>query len=158
SGKDQTQRAPLKLMPPKDIIPAHDITAQALYYGKPGWLMNKIVVGGERKHDDSDANRDRTSAIRQMLSQGFIDKLTVIDGETKSIHQQGPISYSETSTRDSIFDEDANRCLLLRTDDSAKLTRQVLQAQGRNYEPGPTASSAEIDAIRARHWGFQDAL
>lgn len=132
SGKDEVQRRPAELMPPEDVKDLMSITPNALYYNEPEWLKHKILLGGERSHQDDDAQRDRTAAIRQMLSHGYITKSTV--GERlrgREIRQNGPISYSETTTMDSVFKEDANRCLQVDTNTSAKLTKLVLEAQGR---------------------------
>jgi hypothetical protein len=72
-----------------------------------------------------------------MLSHGHITKATVGEGlKGEEIRQDGPISYSETTTKDSIFAEDANRCFQLNTDASAEQTAQVLDAVAEEYLPG----------------------
>jgi hypothetical protein len=158
SGKDEIQRRPADLMPPEDVVDAMSITPQALYYGEPDWLKHKIVLGGERSHQEDDAQRDRTAAIRQMLSHGYITKQTVVDGKKRSIRQDGPISYSETTTKDNVFREDANRCLQIDTNPSAKLTERVLKAQGERYRPGPDSPNDDRDAAIKRHYEFQASL
>jgi hypothetical protein len=159
SGKDEVQRRPADLMSPEDVIDAMDITPQALYYQEPGWLKNKIVLGGERSHQDDPFQRDRTKAIRHMLSHGYITKRTVEQGlKGKDIRQDGPISYSETTTRDSIFDEDANRCLQVETDASPELTREVKRARGLAYKPGQDSAGADAQKVILRHWSFQADL
>ena len=42
---------------------------------------------------------------------------------TKVIEQEGPIAFVETTTLNTIFDEDANRCLLLSIDEREEQTR-----------------------------------
>jgi hypothetical protein len=160
SGKDEIQRRPADLMPPEEIVDGMSITPNALYYNEEGWLRHKIVLGGERSHqkEDDPVQRDRTAAIRQMLSHGYITKTTVIQMQTVEIRQPGPISYSETTTKASIFQEDANRCLQIETDDSKKLTRKVVQALGGRYEPGPEKSLEDIQKIKEEHREFQKAL
>jgi hypothetical protein len=159
SGKDEVQRRPADLMPPEDVKDLMSITPQALYYNEPGWLQQKILLGGERSHQDDEAQRDRTAAVRQMLSHGYITKSTVGEGlKGREIRQDGPISYSETTTQDSIFREDANRCLQVNTNPSTKLTRQVLRAQGQRYQPGQDAADKEAATAKQRHHEFQRAL
>jgi hypothetical protein len=159
SGKDEVQRRPADLMPPGDIVDAMHLTPQALYYGEPGWLMNKILLGGERRHDDGPEARDKTAAVRQMLGHGYISKETVVDGKTIHIRQDGPVSYSETTTKDSIFREDANRCLQLETNAGTMLTRRVLEASAAEYLPGVNpAAGSDAKAAARRHHEFQRAL
>jgi hypothetical protein len=157
SGKDEIQRRPANLMPPEDVIDAMSITPQSLFYGEPGWLAHKIVLGGERKHEDDDAQRDRTAAIRQMLGHGYITKQTV-KCQGQHIRQDGPICYTETTTKDSIFREDANRCLQISTDASKQQTRKVLVAQAVRYRPGPDSAGLKVDEVKQRHNEFQQAL
>jgi hypothetical protein len=159
SGKDEVQRQPTKLMPPEDVIEATSLTPQSLYYGPEGWLKHKIIQGPERAHQDDEVQRDRTAAIRQLLSQGAITKVTVGPGlEGKTIRQEGPVCYMETTTQDSIFAEDANRCLQVNTDASTALTRKVLLAQAQVYAPGKDQSATAQQEVRERHWVFQRSL
>jgi hypothetical protein len=158
SGKDEVQRRPADLMPPDEVVDAMSITPQSLYYGEAGWLAHKVVLGGERSHQEDDAQRDRTAAIRQMLSHGFITKLTVVQTETVHIRQQGPISYSETTTKDSIFKEDGNRCIQINTNAGSKLTGMVLQARAAKYLPGPNSPDDVAGGAKRRHHEFQRAL
>ncbi|HEY7428851.1 MAG TPA: hypothetical protein VH682_31765 [Gemmataceae bacterium] len=159
SGKDEIQRRPADLMPPEDVKDFMSITPQALYYGEPGWLEHKIILGGERKHEDSEEQRDKTAAIRQMLSHGYITKSTVVDGlKGREIRQDGPVSYSETTTKDSIFQEDANRCLQINTSADVELTRRILKAQSANYMPGQDSAQERKEIIRREHHIFQQRL
>jgi hypothetical protein len=134
SGKDWLQKRPSLLLPPKLIKDCTYMTPKALYYmGRYEW-QNKVVLGGERRHDTSPEARDQTAAIRQLLSNGYATIATVLPGlQTRHMRIEGPISYSETTTQDSIFAEDANRVLLLRTDDSEEQTRQVMVAIAREH-------------------------
>ncbi|MFO0845861.1 MAG: hypothetical protein U0797_26345 [Gemmataceae bacterium] len=152
SGKDELARRPADLVPPEDVVDAMRITPQALYHGEPGWLEHKLVLGGERSHQEDDAQRDRTAAIRQMLSHGYITKAIVVEGRTRHIRQGGPICYSETTTKASVFDEDLNRCVQLYVDDSEEQTRRVLQAVAARHQPG---EKPDRQAIKEKHWGFQ---
>jgi hypothetical protein len=156
SGKDQVQRKPAELMPPEDVVEFMSASPQALYYGTPGSFKNKVLLGGERSHQDDDAQRDKTAAIRQMISKGSINKHTVKDGEGKEIHQEGPVSYSETTTLDSIFTEDANRCLQIYTDDSEEQTLRVRDAIAERCMVRPSEDS--LREVRKRHHEFQKAL
>jgi hypothetical protein len=158
SGKDEIQRRPADLMPPDDVLDLMSVTPQALYYGEPGWLSHKVLLGGERSHQDDDVQRDRTAAIRQMLSHGYITKQTVVEGKGRFVRQDGPVSYSETTTKDSVFREDANRCLQVNTDAGSKLTGHILAARAKAYLPGPDSTHDDRAKVRARHHEFQQSL
>jgi hypothetical protein len=145
-------------MPEEDVLDFMSITPQALYYGEPGWLSHKILLGGERSHEDTPEQRDRTAATRQMLGHGYITKSTVESLETKPIRQDGPISYSETTTKDSIFAEDVNRCLQINADESEEQTGEVLDATAADWVPGPDNSDAEREKMVERHQDFQRRL
>lgn len=155
SGKDELERRPADLMPTDDVIDAMRLTPQALYHGEPGWLKNKLVLGGERSHVEDEAQRDRTAAIRQMLSHGYITKALVVEGKTRHIRQDGPICYSETTTKATVFDEDLNRCVQLWVDASEEQTRRVLEAVAARYKPG---DKPDVVAIKKKHHAFQQWL
>jgi hypothetical protein len=162
SGKDKIQRTPALLMPEEDVIEFNSLTANALYYNAPGWLKNKILLGGERSHRDDDAQKDKTAAVRQMLSQGYITKITVNENrETEIIRQDGPVSYSETTTQDSIFREDANRCFQINTDPGEALTRKVMLSVAGEYlddENSLEAEKNDRESIIGHHQEFQQSL
>ena len=68
-----------------------------------------------------------------MIEAGRLTKAVPLkDGDrivTRIITQEGPIAFVETTTLTEIFSEDANRCLLLRTDESDAQTRRVLEGE-----------------------------
>jgi hypothetical protein len=158
SGKDEIQRRPADLTPPTDVLDFMSLTPQALYYNDEGWLRHKIILGGERKHDTSPEQRDRTAAIRQLLSHGFISKATVEHLHTQAIRQDGPVSYSETTSLDSIFEEDANRCLQIDVVTERGQVRRVLHGKAQAYDPDALDSEQQRRAAIARHHEFQESL
>ena len=157
SGKDEIQRKPAKLMPPEEVIEVTSLTANALYYNEQGWLEHKVLLGGERSHREDPEQRDKTAALRQMLSQKYIVKVTVDDLKTKRIQQNGPVVYTETTTMDSIFKEDSNRCFQVNTDDSPELTRAVKQSVAGRFEDADTGAGG-LEKIIEWHQGLQRAL
>jgi hypothetical protein len=132
SGKSYIVERVASLLPPEAVIHATQMTPQALFHMPPGSLSHRWVVAGERSRVEDDDCAEATRALREMLSAGKLVKLMPVkagnDIVTKSIEQDGPIAFSETTTLANIFDEDANRCLLLATDESAEQTRRVVEA------------------------------
>ncbi len=66
----------------------------------------------------------------------------------------GPIAFIESTTHTKIFDEDANRCLLLGTDESREQTERIVMAQAR----AATGASGNVDVVIARHFALQRML
>jgi hypothetical protein len=120
------------LFPPEVVLNATSLTTNALYYFPPDTLRHRFVVAGERSRVDDDEHAEATRALREMIEGGRLSKgVPVKEGDrmvTRVIEQEGPIAYVETTTRSAIFDEDANRCLLLSTDESVEQTRRIIKA------------------------------
>ena len=84
--------------------------------------------------------------LREMIESGRLSRgVPVREGGrvvTRVIERDGPIAYSESTTAASVDEEDANRCLILTTDEGQGQTRRILRAPRRRPrgEPGPTSS------------------
>ncbi|MFX0198517.1 MAG: hypothetical protein ACFFCW_20550 [Candidatus Hodarchaeota archaeon] len=136
SGKSFIIETIAKLMPPEEVVQAHDFTDQVFYYMDEGSLQHKIVISGERQHEhrnkDGEA-QDNTKAFREMVGSGYLRKAVTIKvrGQltSKIIEQPGPIAYVESTTATAIHDEDATRLLPLVTDESAEQTQMVMEMQ-----------------------------
>ncbi len=160
SGKSYPIRKVSDLFPPESVIHATQISPQALFYMKPGSLVHKFVVAGERSRRQDDEAAEATRALREMLSEGRLDKHVPmkIDGriETKRVHQDGPIGYVESTTSTKIFEEDANRCILLQTDERPEQTRRVFAAVAAEFSGG--RASIESQRLIQLHWAAQRIL
>lgn len=152
SGKSYAIEQTARLFPAEAVIHATAMTPQALFYMPPGSLEHKFIVAGERSRVETDDTAEATRALREMLSAGKLSKLIPlkIDGrmETKRIEQEGPIAYVESTTLTKIFDEDANRCLLLHTDERPQQTRRIVQKLADGY----TGASRRGDVERIIEW------
>lgn len=158
SGKSYITRKVGETIPPESLFVATDITANALYYVEPGRLVHRVVLAGEKSRVQDDQAAEATRALREMISEGRLSKAVPvkIDGALKTIRieQPGPIVHCESTTLADLFDEDANRCVLLATDESAAQTRLVLnlnaaRAMGLTTDPAP---------ILAKHHAAQRML
>ncbi len=158
SGKSHTLETTGQCFPLESKLLCTDITPQSLYYLELGRLMHTFVIAGERPRVQSDEQSLATKALREMLSSGELHKLVTISvagrPETVLIDQPGPIAYADTTTLTRLNDEDANRCLLLATDESAEQTRNIKLAIAEAAETG----SAESAPIIARHHALQRML
>jgi hypothetical protein len=159
SGKSHVVKHAAKLFPPEAVITATQLTPQSLFYMQPGGLVHRFVVTGERSRLENDDTAEATRALREMLSEGRLSKLLPIkkDGrpETVLVEQDGPIAYIETTTLTRIFNEDANRCILLTSDETPEQTRRILSTLAAVYARG-----AAVDRQRVidRHHALQRML
>ncbi len=160
SGKSYIIEKVSALLPPEAVIHATQMTPQALFHMKPGRLVHKFIVAGERSHVDTDETAEATRALREMLSAGKLSKLMPIrqDGEitTVSIEQDGPIAYVESTTLNKIFEEDANRSLLLQTDERAEQTKRIIAHSAASYRGATEPGS--VERIIERHHALQRLL
>lgn len=151
SGKSFLCERVSRLFPPEVVKHATGITTNALYYFEPGELRHRFIVAGERSRVEDDDQAEATRALREMIESGRLSKaVPVKEGDrmvTKLIEQQGPIAYLETTTLDKIFGEDANRCLLLNTDEGAEQTRLIIDATAAAAAGAGTAAAARICEI-----------
>jgi hypothetical protein len=112
-------------------------------------------VGGERSRVEDDERAEATRALREMLSAGKLTKLmpVKVDGgkiETVQIEQDGPIAYVESTTLTKVFDEDANRCIMLHTDEQPEQTRRIIRKLSAAY-CGATSEGTTNRTIQRHH-------
>jgi hypothetical protein len=160
SGKSYTIEKVASLFPPEAVIAATSMTPQALFHMEPGSLEHRFVVAGERSRLETDERAEATRALREMLSGGRLTKLmpVKVGGEivTKSIVQEGPIAFIESTTLATIFNEDANRCLMLTTDERTEQTKRIVTSLAKNYSGH--AHEGDVQAIIQRHHALQRML
>lgn len=134
SGKSYLLERVTDLFPADAVLIATDITAQALYYMEPGELSHRFVLAGERPRGLKEETGQGTKALREMISAGKLSKVVTISNgqghESKRIDQRGPIAYAESTTATNLYEEDANRCLILQSDERPEQTERILLAHG----------------------------
>jgi hypothetical protein len=140
SGKSYTVEKVAGLFPPEAVIRATQMTPQALFHMKPGSLAHRWVVGGERSRLEDDDRAEATRALREMQAGGRLSKLMPVKVaagiETQLIEQAGPIAFTETTTLTAVFEEDANRCLMLQTDETPAQTKRIIRALADRHAGG----------------------
>ncbi len=157
SGKSFLIERVASLFPSETVILATQMTPQALFHMPPSSLKHRWVVAGERSRLEDDDRAEATRALREMLSSGRLTKLMPmkVEGgqiETQAIEQEGPIAFIESTTLSTIFEEDANRCLLLGTDERPEQTRRIAEEIADRHS---FLQSNEADRIRSVHHAIQ---
>jgi len=160
SGKSYVIEKVASLFPPETVVHATQMTLQALFHMRPGSLKHRSIVAGERSRKENDETADATRALREMLSSGRLTKLMPmkVGGEiqTVTIDQEGPIAFVESTTLARIFEEDANRCLLVTTDEREQQTRRIIDKLALGYNGA--SGQGTVAHIIERHHAIQRTL
>ena len=154
SGKSFAIERVASLFPEETIYDAGQLTPNALVYEQES-LRHRFVVAGERSHKTGSEGADSTRMLRELLSSGRVTKRATVTGPdgsrtTEEFHCEGPIAYVESTTLAEIFDEDANRCLLLQTNETSQQTRNILSNIADTYASQECGRDAE-DMILLHH-------
>jgi len=153
SGKSFVVAKVASLVPPEGLKKATHLSPKALY--RMPDLRHRLLVLGERSRQDGAEVEDATKALREFRSEGSITLATVVDGRLAEFTVEGPAATVETTTKDELFDEDANRCLLLGSNEGAEQSERVTLAQA---EAAAGIRRGSSDRLRRRHWAMQRRL
>jgi DNA primase len=131
SGKTYLQERISELIPEEDKIQITQITENALYYFKQHELQNKLIL-----IEDLDGAAGVLYPLRELQTKRRISKtVTLKDSKgnlkTITLTVEGPVSVSGCTTREKIYDDNANRCILLYTDMSKGQDKRINEYQTR---------------------------
>jgi DNA primase len=131
SGKTYLQERISELIPEEDRIQITQITENALYYFRQHELRNKLIL-----IEDLDGAAGVLYPLRELQTKRRISKtVTLKDSKgnlkTITLTVEGPVSVSGCTTKEKIYDDNANRCILLYTDTSTGQDKRINEYQGR---------------------------
>jgi DNA primase len=129
SGKTYLQERISELIPIEDKIEITQITENALYYFKQDELKNKLIL-----IEDLDGAMTVFYPLRELQTKRKITKtVTLKDSKgnlkTVTITVEGPVSVSGCTTKEKIYEDNANRCILLYTDQSREQDKKINEYQ-----------------------------
>ena len=141
SGKTYLQEKVSALMPSEDTIEITSLSDNALYYFQREELKGKLIL-----IEDLDGAEHVLYPLRELQSKRRISKtVTLKDNKgnlkTVTLRVEGPVSVSGCTTRERLYEDNANRCLLLYIDGSAAQDGRIM-----DYQKG--MSSGRIDTVR----------
>jgi DNA primase len=144
SGKTWLQERVGELIPAEDKIEITQITENAFYYFRQDELKNKLLL-----IEDLDGAESSMYPLRELQSKRRISKtVTLKDSKgnlkTITLTVEGPVSVSGCTTREKVYEDNANRCLLLYIDTGKDQDRRVMDYQTR-------LAGGEIDRETERH-------
>jgi hypothetical protein len=161
TGKSTLLTGVAKLFPEDDVILMHGHTHASLFNGPENEFEHKILITGERRHNDDPATNHY---IRQLISDKETSRRKSIGGEdgkgrwgVEPGKRKGPVAYAESTTQGSIFKEDRTRMVELYTDASAEQSLRV-NLRTASYYDEDAPDEDEMEAVVQRHHEFQKSL
>ena len=129
TGKTHLQEKVGELIPEEDKIEITTLSENAFYYFGQRELKHKLIL-----IEDLDGAENVLYPLRELMSKRRISKTIAIKnktGETKTIHLivEGPVAVSGCTTRESIYEDNANRSFLLYLDETKAQDNAVMDYQ-----------------------------
>jgi DNA primase len=145
SGKTYLQEKISELIPDEDKIEITQITENALYYFKQHELKHKLIL-----IEDLDGALTVFYPLRELQTKRRISKtVTLKDSKgnlkTITLTVEGPVCVSGCTTKEKIYEDNANRCLLLYIDQSKEQDKRITEYQTRS-------ASGEINKEREQQY------
>ncbi len=125
SGKTYLQEKISELIPEEDKIEITQITENALYYFKQEELKHKLIL-----IEDLDGASTVFYPLRELQTKRRISKtVTLKDSKgnlkTITLTVEGPVCVSGCTTKEKIYEDNANRCILLYTDQTKEQDKKI---------------------------------
>ncbi|MEJ0101414.1 MAG: CHC2 zinc finger domain-containing protein [Bacteroidota bacterium] len=129
SGKTYLQERISDLIPEEDKLEITQITENALYYFKQEELKNKLLL-----IEDLDGAMTVFYPLRELQTKRRISKtVTLKDSKgnlkTITLTVEGPVCVSGCTTKEKIYEDNANRCILLYTDQTRDQDKRINEYQ-----------------------------
>ena len=145
TGKSHLQEKVGELMPDEDKIEITALTENAFYYFDKAELGHKLIL-----IEDLDGILAALYPLRELQSKQRISKtITVKDknGNTKTIHLKvnGPVCIAGCTTKESLYEDNANRCFLIYLDESSQQDERIMEYQ-RKISAGKINTTDETKA------------
>lgn len=127
SGKTYLQKKISELIPEEDKMEITQITENALYYFKQEELKNKLII-----FEDLDGALQVFYPMRELQTKKKISKtVTLKDSKgnlkTITIVVEGPVCISGCTTKEKIYEDNANRCILLYIDMGKDQDKKIME-------------------------------
>ena len=129
SGKTYLQEKVSELIPEEDKIEITQVTENAFYYFKKEELKYKLIL-----IEDLDGAEASMYPLRELQTKRRISKtVTLKDSKgnlkTITLTVEGPVCVSGCTTREKIYEDNANRCLLLYIDQGKDQDKKIMEYQ-----------------------------
>ena len=145
TGKSHLQEKVGELIPEEDKIEITALTENAFYYFDKAALGHKLIL-----IEDLDGIWKALYPLRELQSKQRISKTITIkdkNGMTKTIHLKvyGPVCIAGCTTKESLYEDNANRCFLIYLDESQEQDERIMDYQ-RKISAGKINTADETQA------------
>ena len=128
-GKTHLQERVSALIPDEDKLEITSLSGNAFYYFGQQELRNKLIL-----IEDLDGAEDVLYPLREIKSKKQVTKTVVIKntkGETRTVtlKVEGPVCVSGCTTKESIYEDNANRSFLIYIDESKDQDTKIMDYQ-----------------------------
>jgi hypothetical protein len=129
TGKTHLQEKVSELIPEEDKIEITTLSENAFYYFGQQELKNKLIL-----IEDLDGAENSLYPLRELQSKKRISKTIAhknTKGETRTIHLivEGPVSVAGCTTKEQIYEDNANRSFLIYLDESTEQDDRIMAYQ-----------------------------
>ena len=129
SGKTYLQTKVSECLPEESVRTITSLSENVLYYSPKGFWQHVVLV-----IEDLDGVYQALLALRELMSKQSITKYTTDkdakgNNIQKALTVEGPVSVSGATTKEAIYEDNANRSFLLYVDESANHLEQVMDYQ-----------------------------
>lgn len=131
TGKTWLQEKVSELMPEEDKLEITTLSSNAFYYFGREELKHKLLL-----IEDLDGAEAVLYPLRELQSKRKISKtVTLKDNKgnlkTVTLNVEGPVCVSGCTTREQLYEDNANRCILLYMDTSSEQDQRIMEYQRR---------------------------
>jgi len=128
-GKTHLQEKVSALIPEEDKLEITSLSGQAFYYFGRQELRNKLML-----IEDLDGTEEVLYPLREIKSKKQVTKTVVVKntkGETRTVtlKVEGPVCVSGCTTKESLYEDNANRSFLIYIDESKAQDQQIMSYQ-----------------------------
>ncbi len=129
SGKTHLQEKVAELIPPEDKIEMTALSGNAFYYFDREALGHKLLL-----IEDLDGAMDALYPMRELQSKQKLSKTVSLkdrQGNLRTVHLEvsGPVCVAGCTTKDRIYEDNANRSFLLYLDESEAQDQRIMEYQ-----------------------------
>ncbi|MDF2188428.1 hypothetical protein [Paraflavitalea sp. CAU 1676] len=129
TGKSHLQEKIGELMPPEDKIEITALSENAFYYFGKQELKHKLIL-----IEDLDGAQEVLYPLRELQSKKVINKTVVFkaaNGETQTttLRVEGPVCVGGCTTKESVYEDNANRSFLIYLDESQQQDSRIMDYQ-----------------------------
>ncbi|MFZ5551724.1 MAG: hypothetical protein ACOZCO_01310, partial [Bacteroidota bacterium] len=126
TGKSYLLERVAKCFPIEDIIENTQLTENSFYYFKQDEIKHKIFL-----IEDMDGAGNVEYPIRELISKKKISKTVTLKDtkgnlRTVSLTVEGPVTFLGATTKEKLYEDNANRCILIYLDSSAEQDSRVM--------------------------------